>query len=213
MLDTKYLYIHDKQRSREYELARYCVGNGVEVLERPWASVSYRVGVAGESKGMPRDFSGAKKRAKELLVKRPSGVTVVVERLIGGDPADQVRFRKVTVKPPVAKTEGVLGIDRIVGWVNAEARAGRLHGVRYAGICVCKPDSDHRDCAAVDIFADMDSMEKIEREFWSQPEWYNAKYSILRDQIRFFGHAEHYTGVYHLHNHLSVNGGIPGSAC
>ena len=213
MLDTKFIYIHDQDRSKEYELARFCVGAGAREIKRDW-DVKYRVGISGQNFGIPRDFDPAKKRTKYLLVNRPSGVTVVMERLDKDNkPVDRTRFRKITVKPPVPQTEGVEGIDRIVGWVNQEARAGRLKGVRYAGICVCKPNSDHRDCAAVDIFATWDSMEKIEREFWRDPQYYHAKYSILGRQIRFYGHSEYYSGDYHAHNHLSVNGGVYGSAC
>jgi len=213
MFDTKYLYIYNEDRSKEYETVRFCINAGANEIKKDW-EIKYRVGVAGENLGMPRDFQPAKDRAKSLLRYKPSGVTIVMERLdTSNQPVDKVRFRKVTVKPPVATTEGVLGIDRMVGWVNQESRAGRLDGVRYAGICVCKPDSDHKDCAAVDIFATWASMDKIEKEFWSKPDYYNAKYSILRSTIRFYQSAQHYTGDYHAHNHLSVNGGKPGSAC
>jgi hypothetical protein len=214
LFDTKYLYIHDENRSKEFSVVRTCVNVGADEIKRPW-DVKYRVGIAGENVGIPLEIAAAKERARDLLRKRPIGDTIVLQRLRSDNDsvADQVRFRKVTKKPPVASTEGVLGIDRMCGWVNAEARAGRLKGVRYAGICVCKPDSDHADCAAVDIFAEWASMEKIENEFWSKPDYYNAKYSILGSTIRFFGHAEHYGGVYHAHNHLSVTGGVPGSAC
>ena len=213
MFDNKFIYIHDEKRSKEYEIARFCINAGADEIKRSW-NVKYRVGVADQNMGMPRDFQGAKKRAKQLLVDRPSGITVVMERLDNQeDPVDRTRFRKLTVKPPVAATPGVEGIDRIVGWVNQQVREHRFTGVRYAGICVCKPDSDHRDCAAVDIFAPWDVMEKIEREFWRDPQFYHSKYSILGRTITFYNHSEPYNGTYHAHNHLSVTGGIPGSAC
>jgi hypothetical protein len=101
------------------------VNAGAATIRKPW-DAKYRVGVADENLGMPRDFAGAKTRAKELLRKRPSGVTIVMERLTSdGEVADKVRFRKITVKPPLPNTEGVEGIDRIVGWVNQES-PGRL---------------------------------------------------------------------------------------
>ena len=213
MLDTKFVFIHDEDRSKEYGLVRTCVNAGAATIKKPW-DAKYRVGVADENLGMPRDFAGAKTRAKELLRKRPSGVTIVMERLTSdGEVADKVRFRKITVKPPVPNTEGVEGIDRIVGWVNQEAREGRLKGVRYAGICVCKPNSDHADCAAVDIFATWESMEKIQREMWRDPHYYHTKYTILGRVITFFGHSDPYTGDFHAHIHISVNGGINNSAC
>lgn len=212
MLPIRHYYVFNGKRSRGYLTARGCVRTGArKVKGAKW--LRYRVSFNGTA-GIRRKYRPARERATDLLRSKPVGSTVRFKAVRGEDEVVGITvFRKATKAPPVPDTEGVLGIDRIVGWVNAEARAGRLKGVRYAGICVCKPNSDHRDCAAVDIFADWDSMEKIEREFWSKPDYYNSKYSILGRTIRYINSAQPYYGDYHAHNHLSVNGGRPGSAC
>jgi hypothetical protein len=213
MSDIRYVYSVEEKLSREYSRVRFCVNAGASrVKGGQW--LKYRVNV-GTNKGILRDFAGAKNRARHVLRTKPIGTTVQLQavRLDPIDVVATVKFRKVSSAPPVADTEGVEGIDRFVGWVNAESRAGRLKGVRYAGICVCKHPSDHADCAAVDIFATEESMEAMRHEALTNVAYYHTKYTILYRTISFPTTSQPYYGDYHAHLHLSVNGGIHDAAC
>ena len=214
MFEIRYKFVHEGKHSRDYLRARSCVREGAKIVERKW-DAKYRVGVVGQNLGMPREFEAAVDRARFLLRERPIGTTVVIQRLRSDNnsPAETVKFRKVTVRPPVANTEGVEGIDRAVGWIEANKK--RSDRVRYAGICVCKPDSDHADCAALDIFATDSFMRRMKAEFLANPSWYHTKYVILYREICFPapGRCGPYFGVFHAHVHLSVNGGHPNAAC
>jgi hypothetical protein len=168
--------------------------------------------------GRPRSYWDAIKRVRHHLRTRPIGTTVALKAYSSEDDEfiEQVRFRRISSSPPIADTQGVLGIDRAVGYIESKPEWKSTR--RYAGICVCKPDSDHRDCAAIDVFASNSVMEAMRDVFLENSTWFNTKYVILYRTIfivRNDGtwYSKPYTGFYHAHVHLSVNGGISGSAC
>lgn len=215
-MSKTYVYIHNADRSREYAVRHYCISAGTKLIQGP--HLEYRVLIDGEYVTPQIELERAQDRANSILKNKRVGTTVGIHAFRGHDRVDGVRFRAMEDKPPVAHTEGVEGIDRFVGWVEAERKAGRLTDRRYAGICVCKPDSDHRDCAAVDIFASDAHMTYMLKETFNNQDWYHTKYSILAQTIYFptggtSYRTEHYYGEFHSHLHLSVNGGIPNSAC
>lgn len=215
MFEKTYAFIYKKDLSRHYRILRNSVTAGASKVYGPYRK--YAVGLEGEV-GKKRSFSEAKSRARDLIKKFPNH-KVTFRAYKGDEVAGQVRFATLINKPPVAKTEGCEGIDRFVGWIEAERKKGKFKGRRYAGICVCKSTtsgshSDHADCAAVDVFASWADMHRMVQESLSNSDWYHTKYSILGDLIYFPGlRPRDYTGNYHAHIHLSVNGGKHNSAC
>jgi hypothetical protein len=92
---------------------------------------------------------------------------------------------------------------------------------RFAGSVVCKPDSDHALGAAVDYFDTPENMEAMHSTAITNADELNVKYSILHDDIWLAGPPwtegsrghHHYSGVYHLHSHVSVRDGKCGVYC
>lgn len=210
-----FVHIHDRERSREFRVPHVAVREGAKLILTDEAR--YRTAVEG-TKGILRTFEAASDRASRLLEKLPIGTVIRLEALFETQVVDVVKFRQLTPESPVAETEGVPGIDRFVGLVNAKAKSGEWPDRRFAGICVCKPDSDHRDCAAVDIFASNEHMEQMRDEALKNAEFYMTKYVILFQTIHLvrsdFTHfSKPHTGDFHAHVHLSVSEGIPNSAC
>jgi hypothetical protein len=110
-------------------------------------------------------------------------------------------------------TSGVDGIDKWCGLLKSEGFTDD-RTFRYAGICVCKPGSDHKDCAAVDNFDTADRMRAELQLALKYRDYINLKYCILFDRIYFRdGSVRVHTGTYHSHLHTSVYGGIFNSAC
>ena len=213
MTNVSYVYSDDGDVSPEFNQPGPCVTEGAKRAKRraPW--VKYRVNV-NDDVGELGSYAGKVDKATILLGGKAVGTTIRFQAVGRDGVLEQVSFRKMQDEP-VANTEGVEGIDRFVGWVNAEARAGRLDGVRYAGICVCKHPSDHADCAAVDIFATDASMRKMVAEALGNADYYHTKYTILYREICYPspGQCQAYFGDKHYHVHLSVNGGHHDAAC
>jgi len=210
--DADFIYTYDGDRSQEYTAAGVAVRAGAEkVKEHPFAK--FRVATEA-NKGTLRDFLDARRRAVEVVAGRPIGTVVRLEAVKDDKVIDVVRFRKVAGNPPVADTRGPEGLDRVEGMIRAE-----FPNARWAGDCVCKPDSDHADCAAVDYFDSQARMVAIRLRLMQDPAYFHLKYIILFDRIYFFDTAGNFTGsqdydgVFHSHIHISVYGGRNGAAC
>lgn len=183
---------------------------------------TYRVGIEtkeGYTEGVERDYDAAVARALHLKKKFPNRKVRI--RAFENDLfVEQVRFVTLRKTPdPKGDVRLCAGVRNFIGWVESAKKAGRLKGVRYAGGCVCKSTtsgghSDHADCAAIDIFADMESMERMRDAARFNPDYFNLKYVILYKTIYFpDGSSKFYTGDYHAHVHFSAFGGVPNSAC
>lgn len=210
-MSRKQIYVHDKKRSREYVKLDTAINAGASKIKREVGWITYHVGVAGENIGAAREFDKAKDRAQELRKKLGIGKTVIIgtKHQGKGPVLDQVRFIELEDDPKVYDGPGVLGVDRFESFVKEE-----FPHARWAGDCVCKPDSDHRDCAAVDYFDTYANMDRMAHAALDRADWFNTKYVILRDRIYFPGMgSNYYSGVYHSHVHFSCNGGIYGKAC
>ena len=149
IFQDRYIYIKDGRNSKEFQSARNDVRAGAHRLhvtgEDP-VMFTYRVGIEGMNSGIERDFEGACKRARQLLRSKPVGLDIRLERLKNGKEVGQVRFRRVQTFH-AKDTRGPEGLDRVEGFIETE-----FPRARFAGDCVCKPNSDHADCAAVDYF-------------------------------------------------------------
>ena len=209
----KFVYTFEKEDSREYANLRTVVREGAKRILSDNAAVRYRVGVNGTT-GILRGFEEAKERARYFIKNKPLGAVVRMQAVRADNKViGAIRWFKVD-DAPIADTPGVLGIDRWAGYLNANFVGNGTF--RYAGICVCKPSSDHRDCAACDNFDTRANMEKQRDEAIARADYYQSKYLILFDKIyaAAYGFAPRpHTGEYHTHVHLSVFGGITGSAC
>jgi len=201
LFDTKYLYIHNNRTSRSYIRLRAAVREGVQKLpKRDW--LEYRAN-AGANKGILRNLDGAEKRARELLKTRPIGTTIEIEAVKDKkEVVDRVKFRKTKDAPDVKPTPGNLYLDRVEGYIEeAFPRA------RWAGDCVCKPDSDHAMCRAVDYFDSSENMVKMRNALLAEESYFGINYIILFDRIWYAnGSSANYGGVYHSHIHVSVQG-------
>jgi len=118
----------------------------------------------------------------------------------------------------------------IHGTPNVRAWAGIVETTwpkaRFAGSCVCKPDSTshcngHNDCAAVDYFASWSEMDEMVAYLIHNADHLGVSYLILRDRIWTWGPPRTdsskgwsgYSGDYHAHVHASFDDGICGVAC
>lgn len=207
LFSTTYLFIHNNRPSRNYVRLRAAVREGVKKLpKREW--LEYRTS-AGSNKGILRDLKGAEARARELLKKRPIGTTIEIEAVKDKkEVVDRVKFRKTQSSPDLKPTPGNVYLDRVEGYIEeAFPRA------RWAGDCVCKPNSDHAFCRAVDYFDSAENMVKIRTAMLAEHEYFGITYVILFDRIWYpSGSSAYYSGVYHSHVHVSV-GGQGVSAC
>jgi hypothetical protein len=215
-LDPKYTFVHDGTQFKNPNSISLLkvTQRGYDRIDGP--KRDYRLFTNGVL-GPPKTQWESMKRTRAMLLAAPAGkidlrvraYDSVTDKLV-----DSVRFFKTAPSIPVTDTPGVEGIDRISGYLNTFYAKER--SFRYAGICVCKPDSDHRDCAAIDWFDTADKM-NAQRDYFLEPrtwDYVHGKYLILWDRIHFGpGDSQHHTGEYHRHIHLSVNGGIPGKAC
>jgi hypothetical protein len=214
---TVYAYVFEQQRSRFYATVRAVVRVAMQKVDYKWAAY-YRVGLEGESLGVKRTKGEAAKRARGLLKSKPVGTSVIVRAYHKTDEViGAVKIRKATKKPVVPNGRGVEGIDRFEWFVKVN-----FPKARFAGDCVCKTTvsgghSDHADCAAVDYFDTWANMSAMRDAAFRYQDWFHTKYAILGDRIYFpsgtGSRSEHYSGVYHPHLHLSVNGGVYRSAC
>jgi hypothetical protein len=176
------------------------------------SGADYAVSVNDGETAIYPELEDAITRIKKFLRRRQVGVRASIAATHLGVTIARAKAWVVGIRPQ-AQTEGVEGIDRAVGYINMF-----WPHARFAGICVCKPSSDHRDCAAVDWFDTREHMEAAVR-FFLQPEvreYCHVKYIILGSTIwaATAGFApRHYGGDYHSHVHLSVYSGIPGAAC
>lgn len=211
----EYVYIHDGDRSEFFPSAGVAGRAGAALL-RPDAhpNALYRIVVDGEERRQ-KDFVEARRQAVAVVAARPAGSNVALQSVRKtGEVIDQVRFRKVPGVPPVKDSRGVEGIDRVEGAIE-----DKFPAARFAGDCVCKPDSDHRDCAAVDYFDTSANMVKMRLMLMDNAAYFHLKYIILFDRIYFFDTtgtftgSQDYTGTFHAHIHVSVYGGKTGSAC
>lgn len=219
LFETTFGYLHD-DKLFERATRKGAVRDGLEKVEGHWRT--YRVGVetnAGYTEGTEKGISEARDRALHLSKKFPNR-KVRVRAFKDGVLMDQVRFVTLRKNPdPAGDLRLCEGCRKFIGWVEAEKAAGRLTGVRYAGGCVCKSTqfgshSDHADCAAIDIFADAKSMERMRDVLRDNPEVFDLKYVILYRTIYFPDGSSHaYSGDYHAHVHASFYGGKFNSAC
>ena len=212
LLDPKYSFVYKQERFDSASVIKI-TSRGMNKIK---GAGDYRLVIDGEP-GRRRTFFDAKARLRSVLRgMRPGQYDVRVERLSGPNAVvvDKVRFFKTRPAAPVQDTPGPIGLDRVEGFIESKYR-----GARFAGDCVCKPDSDHRDCAAVDYFDTVSNMTAMREDLMADPAYFHLKYIILFDRIYFFdlaGHftgSENYTGVFHSHIHVSVYGGAPGAAC
>jgi len=201
---TAYLFVHNKKASKEFDNVTKVTAAGAALIHG--IGLGYRVHVEGQNVGRERRFIDALRRARELLPKLPTGTTVTIEAVTkDGVETDQVRFRKVEHLPREKDTRGSEGLDRVEGFIEQF-----FHQARFAGDCVCKPNSDHAFCAAVDYFDTTERMEEMRDLLLSNAEYFDIKYVILFDRIWFVRddgsvYSEHYGLIYHNHIHISVN--------
>jgi hypothetical protein len=206
VFEVKYVFTRDREQSKEFATAGGAVRTGADKVFGP--HLTYRVHLEG-NEGRERGFLDARKRAKDLLDSKPLGTVVFLDAFRSGQRVDRVRFRKVQDQPPVADTRGPAGLDRVEGYIRAS-----FPKARFAGDCVCKPNSDHADCAAVDYFDTAENMARMRDFLLANAEYFQIKYVILFDRIWFSdGSSRAYTGTYHSHIHVSVTGGFYRSAC
>lgn len=222
IFQTTYGFIYNNKLQERVRRGA-AVRDGMDKLRAPGRG--YRVGVesksaGGYTEGVVKEFDEAKARAEHLLRAFPTRKVRVVAIGSDGTKLDQARFVVLRKTPdPAGDVRLCEGCRRFIGWVEQERKAGRLKGVRYAGGCVCKHTtsgghSDHADCAAIDIFAENQSMERIRDVAMANAEFFNLKYVILYQTIWFPGQGPRpYSGVYHAHDHLSFYGGKYNSAC
>lgn len=218
--EPDFLYTYQGSRSAEFQSAGVAVRAGAEkVRDHPFAKFRART---QDNTGVLRDFLDARRRAVNLLAGRPIGTQVFLEAVkdvaSGTDVQlkviDKVVFRKVSGTPPVADTRGPIGLDRVEGFVKAE-----FPKARFAGDCVCKPNSDHADCAAVDYFDTAENMRNMRIRLSQNADYFRLKYLILFDRIYTFDTSGNFTGdhdysgTFHSHVHISVYGGKNGAAC
>jgi len=212
---TKYLYIYNTVPSKHFISLRTTIDRGSGKVSAPGRV--YAVGLEGEV-GRKRTLFSAKKRVRELIERYPSH-KVTMRAFEKEHRVDQVTFVSVTAEPPLKDTPGVEGIDRFVTWLENEVKNGRLTTRRYAGICVCKHTasgghSDHADCAAIDVFGSNEDMATMRDVAIAESDYFHTKYAILFKRIHFpDGTDRYYTGEWHSHLHLSVEGGVYNSAC
>ena len=208
---VEYAYIHDRDRSRDYEKLGNVIDDGAAKVRREAMRFTYHVAVAGNEFGEARSFRDAKARAQELRRNLGTGKNVLlgVKENGTGGAIDVVKFVEFKPVAEVPDGPGVEGVDRFMECVRTT-----FPNARYAGACVCKPDSDHADCAAVDYFDTYDAMDNMRRAALNRADYFHTKYVILRDRIYFAdGSSRYYSGVYHTHIHFSCYGGIQNAAC
>lgn len=214
----KWIFFHNNEKSKEYSLLSSCTYRGMERIRG--VGREYAISMdGGFTFGVRRDnVAETRVRVRELIRDNPNR-RPIVRAYEGEQRVDQVKFVTLSTIPPVRDTEGVEGIDRIVGWIESEVRQGRLKDRSYAGICVCKTTSsgqhsDHADCAAIDIFGSNATMETIRDTVYAESDYFRMKYIILYNRIWFPNEgAKLYTGTYHDHVHISVYGGDYNAAC
>lgn len=208
MFNRRFIFIFAATRSREYLTAGGAVRDGFKKVDKPWVD-GWRVAVDDTVGIIRKDPRATRKRAIQLLENRPVGTTVRIEAINDDEVVGRVRFRQALVKPPVKDTRGPRGLDRVEGFIEFKYK-----DARWAGDCVCKPDSDHRDCAAVDYFDTEENMVKQKNDLLASPEYFDIKYIILFDRLwKPDGSSQPHTGTFHAHIHVSVNGGVPNAAC
>ena len=210
-MSHKYLYVFNRVKSREFDDVGRSIAVGAALVKREADWITYHVGVEGENIGRARPFPEAKDRAEELRRKLGVGKRVILASKANGKGSilEQVKFLEVLPVDEVPDGPGVEGIDRFEAFVRSH-----FPNARWAGTCVCKPDSDHADCAATDWFDTYANMAKMVAEVRANPSHYRMKYAILKDRIYFpDGTSRYYSGVYHTHVHFSCFGGIDGAAC
>lgn len=210
ILNYRYMVVTEGLTS-EFALQR----NALRYLRRSVEAThaaQYEVTLTDTTQVYYPSLDAAMDRVKSFIGKRRVGERIRVRALDAqGDPLTSGRIWVTARYLQPADTPGVPNIDLVVAAVD-EFWPKR----RYAGICVCKPNSDHRDCAAVDWFDTNESMAAARDYFIDNYQTYGIKYIILFDRIysdRYGFSARPYVGTYHAHVHISVYGGIPGAAC
>ena len=207
LFEPKYLFIDDNFTSKDYTLARTAVRNGAKRLPNKPEHV-LRVGTENFPGKIVRDMRRARAVATRLVKEKPFGTDIRIREFRQtGTLVDQVRFRK-TKAAKLADTPGNVYLDRTEGAIRAN-----FPNARWAGDCVCKPNSDHAKCRAVDYFDSEANMIKARDIILKNKDYFNYTYVILFDRIWFGpGDSLPYNGVYHSHYHISV-GGEDHSAC
>lgn len=153
------------------------------------------------------------------------GVDVRLRGLLDGTIVDAVRFYKTRVRvddpyDPYQYGSGpaTVGIMLWAGYLRAEYQGNGTF--RFAGMTVCKPNSDHAHGAALDSFDTWANMERQLRQFFAMARevGYSPKYAILRNDgfvpDGSGGFRRAFTPpMYHNHLHCSVNGGVEVPGC
>jgi hypothetical protein len=206
IFEDKYLFIHDGKRSKDYISLILATRAGAAKVKAVSEDVFYRTFIVGQNEGTPRDYFGAVTRARQLLRVRPVGETIAIARVRAStdQTLEVVKFRHTLRQPPVADTRGSISLDRVEGYVRVE-----FPKARFAGDCVCKPDSDHAFCAAVDYFDTEANMVAMRTAFLQNADYFGTMYVILFDRIYFptgngTFRSEAYHGDFHSHVHVSV---------
>lgn len=203
ILRLRYVVSHESDK-REFFTRR----NALRYLRRCVASTA----ATYEFNGVPvRDLGRAMDKARATLASGKLGARARIEAFAGGVLLASARAHVVATYLEPADTAGVDNIDLVVAAVDY-----LFPKRRYAGVCVCKPSSDHRDCAAVDWFDTWDNMHAAVDYFLAHTEDFSLKYLILGKTIYSAAYGfrpRAYTGATHYHVHVSVTGGIPGAAC
>ena len=207
VLDTRYIVVAD-DKPREFRMQRNALSYMRHEVNRP--NAIYNVTFNDRARVVANLYD-AMALVKDRVRKRLFGERVVVRTVVAERLVARTTIHVTGVRLRPADTQGVPNIDRVVAAVD-EFWPNR----RYAGICVCKPNSDHADCAAVDWFDTWDSMSAATDYFLDHRGIYGLKYIILGRLI--YSEATNfsprdYTGDYHTHVHASVYGGVPGAAC
>lgn len=208
ILRYRYIVTREKE-AEEYRLQRSALRTMRNTAYR--AHGIYSVSFGDERVKATDDLDEAIAFVKERLRKRRLGDRITLRTVVGENTVERVTAHVAAVRLEPADTAGVENIDRVVAAVD-EFWPKR----RYAGICVCKPRSDHADCAAVDWFDTAASMAAARDYFLDHAGIYGIKYIILFDRIYSDAYGfqpRPYTGFYHSHVHASVYGGFPDSAC
>ena len=177
----RWLFTHERERSREYRSVARCVGDGLDTIEHP--NAVYQIDY-GEGFSLPRDLVRTADRLRTLLRKKKVGevYTVIATHAQHFTVLGKVRFRVVRTLPEPAAIPGTPQTKQWAGVVQIfwpEAR--------FAGSVVCKANSDHALGAAVDYFDTRDNMAAMHAAAISNAETLGTKYSIYEDDIWLAG--------------------------
>jgi hypothetical protein len=206
----RYVYLLDKERSKDYLTAGKAAKQGLRAVARP-LGLRYRIRPEGSADvSAPRDYEGTVKRLRELLRKNlGQTIRVIVEDPVGSAHVGTVAFRAHRSLPPMSDVQGTFQTRFWQGYVErAYPRA------RFAGTIACKGGSDHPYGGAADNFPpndDIDQGKQMHEDAIENEDVFGTAYSIWWDEIWYAGppwtnHTRgryYYPGTLHRHHHAS----------